>query len=321
MEVNFNTIIEDRPGTAWQYHFNQYWYFYSRWYLSEGERARPGFLTCSSRFREFMPELYPLYETMTRLAGDGDLEARFLSLYNPPAFLTGCTQCAYRGEGSALVRNYDYSPKLFEGVVLQTNWLRPVIAMCDCLWGALDGVNDAGLVVSLAFGGSKHIGDGFGIPIILRYLLECCSDAKDAREALDRIPAHMSYNVTVLDASGAYFTAHLYPGRETVFLDDPVSTNHQKEIEWKEYAELSQTLRRKAFVDEKLKNQDVDLQGLVRSFLTHPLYSTDFSRGFGTLYTAVYDPRHLSVQYIWPGSSIHLNFADRSHKSMYVKYI
>ena len=48
--------------------------------------------------------------------------------------------------------------------------------MSDCLWGLLDGVNDAGLAVSLTFGGRRDVGDGFGIPIVVRYLLEVCSD-------------------------------------------------------------------------------------------------------------------------------------------------
>ena len=60
------------------------------------------------------------------------------------------------GEAPALVRNYDYSPDLCEWVVLSTAWtgLR-VLGMSDCLWGLLDGMNDAGLAASLTFGGRR----------------------------------------------------------------------------------------------------------------------------------------------------------------------
>ena len=34
--------------------------------------------------------------------------------------------------------------------------------MLDCLWGLLDGVNDAGLALSLTFGGRPQVGAGFG---------------------------------------------------------------------------------------------------------------------------------------------------------------
>ena len=60
--------------------------------------------------------------------------------------------------------------------------------MSDCLWGLLDGMNDAGLAVSLTFGGRRVLGDGFGIPIVVRYLLETCDDVAEAREALARLP-------------------------------------------------------------------------------------------------------------------------------------
>ena len=86
-----------------------------------------------------------------------------------------------------LVRNYDYAPSRFEGVVQATAWGKHrVIGMSDCLWGLLDGMNDAGLVVSLTFGGRRVLGDGFGIPVVVRYLLETCSTVAEARAALAR---------------------------------------------------------------------------------------------------------------------------------------
>jgi predicted choloylglycine hydrolase len=42
-----------------------------------------------------------------------------LTLYNPPAYLTGCSQAVHLAE-PALVRNYDYAPELLERVVLGT---------------------------------------------------------------------------------------------------------------------------------------------------------------------------------------------------------
>ena len=45
---------------------------------------------------------------------------------------------------------------------------RSVVAMIDCMSGALDGMNSDGLAVSMSFGGRPEFGDGFGIPIVLR---------------------------------------------------------------------------------------------------------------------------------------------------------
>ena len=98
----------------------------------------------------------------------------------------------------------------WDAVQLATNWTgRRVIGMSDSLWGLLDGMNDDGLAVSLAFGGRKVVGVGFGMPLILRYVLETCCTVDEGVAALLRIPSHMSYNVTLVDAQGAYQTVYV----------------------------------------------------------------------------------------------------------------
>ena len=67
----------------------------------------------------------------------------------------------------------DHHRDLSEQVVYSSAFTgRRVIGTADCLWGLLDGMNDAGLVVSLAFGGRRDNGPGFGIPLVVRYVLE-----------------------------------------------------------------------------------------------------------------------------------------------------
>ena len=126
------------------------------------------------------------------LAGGDELAARFLSLYRPPGFVVGCSQAAWNRDGDpVLVRNYDYPASRAEGIISSTAWTEGrVIGMSDCLWGLLDGVNEAGLAASLTFGGRRVVGDGFGIPLVVRYLLETCRTVADAREALARLPVH-----------------------------------------------------------------------------------------------------------------------------------
>ncbi|HAJ19087.1 MAG TPA: hypothetical protein DCL95_03350, partial [Rhodospirillaceae bacterium] len=63
-------------------------------------------------------------------------------------------------------------------------------------WGVLDGVNEKGLAVSLTFGGRRAVGEGFGIPVILRNILEFCATVEDAAKVLAEVPTHMAYNVT-----------------------------------------------------------------------------------------------------------------------------
>ncbi len=65
------------------------------------------------------------------------------------------------------MRNYDYPASRLEGTIASTAWTgRRVIGMTDCLSGLLDGMNDAGLAVSLTFGGRRASGPGFGVPLV-----------------------------------------------------------------------------------------------------------------------------------------------------------
>ena len=43
-----------------------------------------------------MPELVSVYEQIVELAGGGDIEARFLSLYCPAPYLGGCSQVVWQ---------------------------------------------------------------------------------------------------------------------------------------------------------------------------------------------------------------------------------
>ena len=143
------------------------------------------------------------------------------------------------------MRNYDLDPKLSEATVLRSAWTgRNVVATMEAIAGAADGVNAAGLAVSLAFGGRKERGTGFGVPLIVRYLLEVASDTRDAVAVLRRIPCHMSYNLTLVDRNGDAATAFLAPDRPAEVIRRPFATNHQARVDWPEQARFSRTVER-----------------------------------------------------------------------------
>ncbi|NBP86500.1 MAG: hypothetical protein EBU54_15470, partial [Mycobacteriaceae bacterium] len=132
------------------------------------------------------------------------------------------------GAERALIRNYDYHPDLFERVVMSTRFAdRAVIGTSDCLWGLLDGMNSDGLAVSLTFGGAKGSGPGFGIPLVVRYLLEVAGTTAEALAALARIPVSMSYNLTLTDRKRDTRTVYLAPAGAMEVRDVPLATNHR----------------------------------------------------------------------------------------------
>ncbi len=321
MNVIFRSISEPKPSHKWQWLFQQLWPSYQLWFLKEGADARPKFLECERALRQHMPELLPTYERLVELAGGGDLESRFLSLYRPTPYLTGCSQAVWTREQPRLIRNYDYNPKMWEGVLLRTSWNgRQVIAMSDCLWGVLDGINDSGLAVSLAFGGRKIVGDGFGIPLILRYILEFCESTAEAEQVLARVPSHMSYNVTLLDVHGRHRTVFVAPDRAPVITNKHLATNHQEQVEWHEHAVATGSVDRAHFLALRLDDPLETAERFTSRFLEPPLYSKRFDHGWGTLYTAVYDPTSLTAIYLWPGYESQQSIADFTERSLDVQY-
>src|SRR6478752_4359786 len=176
-----------------------------------------------------MPELIPTWERLCRLSGDEPVAARMLSMWRLPAFAVGWSQVVLPGEQPALVRNYDYDQALFDAVIASTDYSgrRRVLGTSDMLWGLLDGMNEDGLAVSLTFGGRPDVGDGFGIPVVLRYVLETCATVGQAISALRQIPVSQSYNVAVVDRTGDHATVFVAPGQPAEVSVMRATTNHR----------------------------------------------------------------------------------------------
>lgn len=300
-----HAIEEDDPGTRWAGIHRDLSAGYTTWFLREGDAARPSAAVASKALREHMPEIHPVYERLVELAGGGDQAARLLALWCPTPYLTGCSQAVWRRATPLLVRNYDYLPGLWDGVLLSSKWTgRRVVGMLDSLWGVLDGMNEDGLAVSLAFGGRPVVGAGFGMPLILRYILETCHDVPEAVEVLLRVPSHMSYNVTLLDAQGRYRTVFVAPDRPTAVTHRSIATNHQRVVEWEAFAHATATLDRERHLRLRLADPLEDVTRFVGRFLEPPLFTMPGQRGWGTLYTAVYAPATSSMALHWTHGSL-----------------
>ena len=321
MQLHFSSISEPtQPGPKWQKLFHTYWAAYHAWLNSKGVTHTPDLQTSQAALKYYMPEMLPTYERLCQLVNADEVAARFLTGFQPPAYISACSQAVRTADNIQLVRNYDYHPDLIEGTLLLSAWNgKKVIANSDCLIGAVDGMNEDGLVISLTFGGRKAVGSGFGIPFILRYVLEFCSGVEEAVEALIRIPSHMSYNVTVIDKSGAFKTVMLAPDRAPVVTDAAFTTNHQGVVDWPENAQFNRTIERSDFLENRLA-QNISTDDLADAFLQTPLYSKRFTEGFGTLYTAVYRPTEGSVQLRWPNENMRQTFAGFQEEYKLIKF-
>ncbi|MGD9295164.1 MAG: C45 family autoproteolytic acyltransferase/hydrolase, partial [Roseobacter sp.] len=176
------------------------------------------------------------------------------------------------------------------------------------------------LAVSLTFGGRQEVGTGFGVPLILRYVLQMCSNTTEASAVLRRVPCHMSYNVTLLDARRRFATAYLSPDREPVMTHAAVATNHQERVEWTSHARFTATVERERFLLQRLTLHPETQSKFIGAFLRPPLYSTAFSSGFGTLYTAAYRPKEGRLDIHWPDRAWTKSFKDFQEDSVRVVY-
>ena len=322
MQLHFNSVSEPSlPGIKWKKLFNTYWPAYAEWLNSKVTANTPDLKTSVAALKYYMPEMVPTYERLCKLVNADDLAARFLTGYQPPAYISACSQAVTLKSTIQLVRNYDYHPDLIEGTLLMSAWNgKKVIANSDCLSGVIDGMNEDGLAVSLTFGGRKEVGTGFGIPFILRYVLEFCSNVEEAVVVLTRIPSHMSYNVTVIDKTGAIKTVQMAPDKSPLVTDALYTTNHQGTIDWPENALFNKTVERSDFLKDSLFELDMNGEQIADAFLRPPLYSHRFTEGFGTLFTAVYQPVEGTVKLRWLNDSMLQSFDDFKEQDKLIKY-
>ncbi|HEX6843641.1 MAG TPA: C45 family peptidase [Actinomycetota bacterium] len=302
--ATFRTIDEAEPGPKMAAIFAERASAYASWYLQDGDELRPSAPEGFEALRVHMPELIPAYEAMVReVGGEDPVAARMFTMWRPPGAAIACSQAVLReGErGPRLVRNYDYPAELMDAVILRSRLRdRVVVGVTDAVWGLCDGLNDRGLAVSLTFGGRASLGDGFGVPLVVRYLLETCDTVSEARTVLARLPVAHTHNLTIVDAEGDVLTAYLNPDRPVSFRRLPLAVNHQWAVEsWDPFLAES-TLQREWWLLRLLDDPDVDHERFLGAFLVPPLYSLAHDVGRGTVYTAAYDPREGDITYAWP---------------------
>ena len=294
----FDAVAEARPGPKWSARWARSWPAYRAWFSAGGERG-PSRAACEAALAAHMPELIGVHRRLTRLAGGCDLAARFLSTWCPPRYLGGCSVAALSRERVVrLVRNYDLSPDLNEGLLLRSEWTgSPVMGMVEFLWGVSDGVNAGGLALALAYGGQPEVAQGFGVTTILRYVLETCGTVAEALAVLGRIPSHMAYNIVLADRYGATASIELHAGGGLTRRRHAVATNHQRDADG-EAVDAGSKARRQHL--ERLVASGIVPGALGQAFLAAPLYQRDHASGFATLFTAVYDPCTSALTLCWP---------------------
>ncbi|WP_314219381.1 C45 family peptidase [Streptomyces zaehneri] len=191
------------------------------WLTDEG-RTPEGAAQARQLFETHMPELVPVLDRLAEQLKSPQAKT-LLTMATVRPFFSGCTQIGHEG---TLLRNYDFAPDHCEGIIVSSRFLRPVVGMQEAGWGLLDGMNDAGLAVSLTFGGRFVHGPGFAMPLVLRYLLETCRTVDEAVGGLRTLPVAIPQNVTLVDPDRSV-TVHVGPDIPMTEAPDSCAANHQ----------------------------------------------------------------------------------------------
>ncbi len=308
LERRFAGRTEERPGVVWQDLLGAHWPGWRDWYLARGGTTAETSREAQRALRRHMPEMTRLVDTLSEALPDDPVLGEFLTFWCPPRYLVSCTQAATTDlSGPLLMRNYDLDPALSEATMLRSNWRgKVVMGMVEGLSGLSDGMNEDGLAVSLSFGGRVVTGRGFGIPLLIRYVLETCTDVQDGLEALRAVPCHMSYNVTLTDRQGQAATVFLSPDRPAMVQFTPWATNHQLGVEWPRHGRISATLERAQALSRMFAQGYPDEATLQASFLTPPFFSANYRAGYGTVFSVAYRPALGTARLFWGDGSSHL---------------
>jgi predicted choloylglycine hydrolase len=299
-ELIFEAVDYGKPGSAtWAARARSLWPGAVRSWAGESTWTPKAQSVAIARFAEHLPELVPVLESLADALDEPGAAAFLTQLTFKPFFVS----CSQSGVAGALVRNYDFDPAMCERTVARTEYLRPVIGVNEALWGMLDGMNDAGLAVSLTFGGRFVQGPGMCIAMVVRYLLETCDTVEQAWQRLQAIPVSTAQNLTLVDRTRT-MSVHLGPDIAPTPADEVCVTNHQMDPVTDEYEHDSHTLQRLAAMraaTAAAHDAEEPVDHVVEALLRPPLYNVDLASGLGTLYTAAYRPAEGRVSYLWPG--------------------
>jgi len=76
-------------------------------------------------------------------------------------------------------------------------------------------------------------------------------------------------------------------------------TNFQHQVDWPEHAKATGAVERLAVLEYWVVDKTHSLPAVAAALLQPPLFQTSYRRGYGTLYSAIYQPMQRSVELFW----------------------
>ncbi|MEI5906952.1 C45 family peptidase [Bacillus spongiae] len=201
------------------------------------------------------------------------------------------------------VRNYDFSPDLYDGVfsLVQSEAAFATAGYNLQILGRHDGINQKGLVIGLHFVSNNGYSKGISPWTAIRMVLDICSSVDDAIQMLKEIPHSACYNFSLGDPMGNIAVVEASPDKVLVrqgqsllscvnhFQDEKLKNNNRLSIEG--------SVKRDNFIQE-ISKKNLPHQKMFDHLkdINSPLYFTDYENLFGTMHTLSYSFEHSRIK-------------------------
>lgn len=265
-------------------------------------------------FRNFAPHLIEQLQGISNTLQIPYEEACALfSGYDvPKTEAMGCTAFATK---DYYVRNYDFSPDLYDGIFLlsQTKKCFATVGYTLQLLGLHDGVNEKGLTVGLHFVNNALYNEGVSAWLAVKIVLDSCSTTEEAIEVLKQLPHASCYNFSISDSNGAMAIVEATPKNVQIHEGNLqlICVNHfqNENMLHLNRKHIENSIQRKEHLLE-LSQRKWNQEMLFNYFRDpdSPLFFTDYKNLFGTLHTFSYNNQDSRILTTIANSDDVLNF-------------
>lgn len=246
-------------------------------------------------FSTFAPHLIEELEGLSQgLEIPFNKAASLFSGYDVPK--TEAMGCSALMTKEYYVRNYDFSPELYDGLfsLVQPDTSFATAGYNLQILGRHDGVNQEGLVSGLHFVSNHDYTKGISAWTAIRMILDSCPTIDDAIHMLKEIPHAACYNFSLGDKNGNFAVVEASPEKVVVrqgsslltcvnHFQDHMLTNKNRSVT------IEGSVKRNNYL-LYMKNKNykhVEMFDIFKD-INSPVFFTDYENLFGTLHTFSY---------------------------------
>lgn len=193
------------------------------------------------------------------------------------------------------VRNYDFGPKLYDGLF---SLVQPENTFATAGYnmqglGRHDGVNEHGLTVGLHFVSNHNYSVGLSPWISIRMILDTCKTTDDAIQMLKELPHVACYNFSIGDKKEHIAVIEATPSNIIVRQDQELIScvNHFQDInlKMKNRPSIEGSIKRNDFI-QSFRGSEFTQEEIFECFANKesPLFFNNYDELFGTLHTFSY---------------------------------